>query len=405
MRILFVDDEQNVLQGLQRGLRSLRGEFQMDFVGSGEDALRVLQADAPFDMIVSDLRMPGIDGSRLLQVVKDYWPRMFRFALSGGSEPDVSLRTARIAHQYLSKPCDIEKLKGIMRGARMVRTLVASQPLQQLLSHLTAIPSMPAAYDQLMIELGLEEPSIKRVGSIIATDMGMTTKILQLVNSAFFGVAHQVSRAEQAVSLLGLETVKSLVVTIGVFTCFDPELFPEYSFENLGRHCLAVGAAARAICREENRAATDCDAALMAGMLHDAGKLVLATNLPVRFRDAVALAQAENIPSWSAEERVFGSTHAEAGAYVLGIWGLPEAIIRAIAWHHHPGGAGEGTEAVTAAVHCANAFAHEFAAPGSPSGEASIEREFLEKHGFTAALPAWKSLCMDLFTKEHASHA
>lgn len=405
MRILFVDDEQNVLQGLQRGLRSLRAEFQMEFVGSGEEALRVMQAGEPFDMIVSDLRMPGIDGSRLLQVVKDYWPRMFRFALSGGSEPDVSLRTARIAHQYLSKPCDIEKLKGIMRGARMVRTLVASQQLQQLLSHLTAIPSMPAAYEQLMMELGLEEPSIKRVGMIIASDMGMTTKILQLVNSAFFGVAHQVTRAEQAVSLLGLETVKSLVMTIGVFTCFDPELFPEFSFERLGGHSLAVGAAARAICRHEKRPTGECDAALMAGMLHDAGKLVLGTNLPVHYRDAIALAEAEAVPLWTAEERVLGSSHAEAGAYVLGIWGLPEAIIRAIAWHHRPSGADEATVHVTAAVHCANAFANEFAAPGCPAGEAGFDQEFLAAHGFGSQTPAWKTVCFDLFKKEQTSHA
>jgi len=330
-KILFVDDEPMVLNGLQRMLRPLRTQWEMTFVESGKKALEVLAA-TPFDVVVSDMRMPGMDGAQLLTEVKRLYPQIVRLILSGHSDKEMILRSVGPTHQYLAKPCDTETLKNTVARACALRDLLSDEPLKRLVSRMESLPSLPHLYAEIMNELQSPDSSIQKVGEIIAQDVGMTAKILQLVNSAFFGLRRHVSNPSQAASLLGLETVKALVLSSQVFSQFEEKTLTGLRLEALWSHSLAVGALARRICIQQSAPLKVTDDAFLAGLLHDAGKLVLAANVPEHYIQALTLASQRGLHPCDVERGVMGASHAEIGAYLLGLWGLPDPIVEALAY-------------------------------------------------------------------------
>jgi HD-like signal output (HDOD) protein len=273
--------------------------------------------------------------------------------------------------------------------------------LKKLLSYIRTVPSLPHAFDQIMTELRKEEPSIRRIGEIIGSDLGMTTKVLQLVNSAFFGVAHTITKPDQAAALLGLETLKALVLTVGIFESFEPDLFPEFNFEWLWKHGLLVGSASQAIAKAEEPDKQVQEAALLAGMLHDCGKLILAANLPIRYREAMSMASEQNLLLWQAEKQTLGTSHAEAGAYLLGIWGLPYSVIEAVAFHHHPNGS---EFAPLTAVHAANTIINSRIKQKNPFEDSALQLEYIQSLGLGQKVQQWETLCQGVIDKENNSN-
>jgi DNA-binding NtrC family response regulator len=196
-RVLFVDDDQNVLDGLKRTLHAMRGEWQMAFSTSGPEALRKLDESA-FDVIVTDMRMPGMSGAELLAEVVQRHPNVVRIVLSGTVEHDLVLRSATTAHQYLVKPCDAATLRSTLNAALRIRAMLASPKLRTIVSRMTSLPSLPSMYSKLVESLNNSEISSRELGEIIAQDVGMTAKILQLANSAFFGLYRYIASPSEA---------------------------------------------------------------------------------------------------------------------------------------------------------------------------------------------------------------
>ena len=395
-RVLFVDDEPNILQGLRRMLHPLRQEWDMTFAGSGQEALECL-GHTPVDVVVSDMRMPGMDGAQLLTHIKIQYPHIVRIVLSGHSDHEMSLRSVGPAHQYLAKPCDAMTLKATIARACALRELLGNATLQQLVSGMTTLPSLPTLYLKIMEAIQDPHVSMGRVGDIIGQDMGMTTKILQLVNSAFFGLQRHIATPTEAVSLLGLDIIKALVLSVQVFAHFDIATLRALSLHTLWQHSMAVGAGAKRIVKMEDGDRTMADAAFTAGLLHDAGKLVLATNLPERYSEARTLMQEQTLPEWEAERVTCGATHAEVGAYLLGLWGLPDALVEALAYHHCPSACPARTLSPLMAVHVANALGH--ADEGvEPTG--SVDLTYLAELGLSHRLASWREQCQALLHEE-----
>jgi HD-like signal output (HDOD) protein len=390
--ILFVDDEPNVLQGLQRMLRPLRDEWEMTFVSSGPEALACLE-QAPFDVIVSDMRMPGMDGAQLLTEVMHRHPEVIRIVLSGQANREVVMKAVGPTHQYLAKPCDPESLKALVNQTSELRELLTDATLKGLVASMKSLPSLPSLFLEIVDALKASEVSIQQVARIVAKDVGMTAKILQLVNSAFFGLRRRVDDLPRAISLLGFDTIKSLVLSLHVFSQCEQATLSKYALHTLWDHSFAVGSCARLIARLEKQAQPVIDAAMTAGMLHDCGKLVLATNLPELYGQALTLAQGQNLLAWEAERITFGTTHAEVGAYLLGIWGLPNTIVEALAFHHCPAYSAEKTLSPLTAVHIADALVHEQQAAAAESSHASVDLDYLTTLGLTDRLPLWRERC------------
>jgi HD-like signal output (HDOD) protein len=339
--------------------------------------------------------MPEMDGVKLLQEVQQQAPHAIRIVLSGDSSPYNHVRSATVAHRFLQKPFDVAALKATIQQAEALRTLLDHPALRALVKEITNLPSLPTIYRELMQEMQSPQSSLKKAARIVGKDLAMVTKILQLVNSAFFGLRTHVSNPEQAVALLGFDSVKSLVLSMQVFSQFDPATLPAFSLDELWRHALVASTCARRIAKEEAVSQQVLEEAFSAALLHDIGVLVLAANRPEEYRRVIDLMQSKGIPDWEAEREVFGADHAQVGAYLLGLWGLSDGIVEAVAFHHHPSDhLASGFTAVTA-VHVGNALAeipprvssHDSAAP------LRLDLPYVEREQLLARLDQWRSLC------------
>jgi HD-like signal output (HDOD) protein len=352
-RILFVDDEEMVLRGLGRLLRPMSNEWEMEFVNSGAKALARM-AEAPFDIVVSDMRMPGMNGAELLNEVMKRYPRTVRLILSGFADRDLILKCVGSTHQYLSKPCDQGELKmAILRATRLEESL-ENQTLRQLVTRCATLPSVPALYSEVIEVLQDPEATTDTIGDIIVKDGGMTARILKLANSAFFGFGREISSVSEGVAYLGTETIKSLILFSNAFSQPESSKLPDLATEALWRHSLEAANAAKAIAACEGADRKIVDESYVSGLLHDVGKLVLASNLPEQYHEAINLARHEKIPLCTAERKVFDADHADVGGYLLGLWGLPVPVVEAIAFHHHPAAAVQNKFAPLTALHVGN---------------------------------------------------
>ncbi|HEU5091877.1 MAG TPA: response regulator, partial [Nitrospira sp.] len=290
--ILFVDDEPVLLDGLRRSLRSMRNEWTMTFADGGEEALKALE-QTPFDVVVSDMRMPKMDGAQLLNEVQRRYPHIVRIVLSGYSDKEMILHSIRATHQFLAKPCEPEQLKTTIRRACALQDVLKNEALRALVTGMSAIPSLPAILLEIKQEAESETSSLKAIGKIIVKDMGLTAKILQLANSAFFGVRGPVSTVEQAVNFLGLETVQALILVAHVFSQFSAKHLSTFQIARLWEESLETGALAREIAKVEGCTPFETEQAYTAGLLHDMGILVLAANCADQFSAILAEAAAK----------------------------------------------------------------------------------------------------------------
>ncbi len=399
-KILFVDDEPNILDGLKRMLRPLHREWDMAFAQSGEAALETL-AGGDYDVVVSDMRMPGMDGAELFGEISKRHPQIVRIVLSGQFSKEAAMRAVGTAHQFLAKPCDADTLKRTIDRAFGLRGVLTNESLKQVLAQAKSLPSMPSLYLEITEELQYPDASIHRIGKIISKDPAMTAKMLQLVNSAFFGLSRKVSGAAEAVALLGTETLASLVLSIGVFSEFDRVKVDGFDLKGIWSHSTRSAAIAKAIAKAEKSEKSLGDEAMMAGLLHDTGKLILAQNLPDEYGTIIARARTRRISMRDAEEQVLGASHAEIGAYLLGLWGLPDSIVEAVAFHHQPAKCAASAFDVVTAVHVANALEHDCAKGDGASGAIDgLDLDYLATLGLADRVPEWRDICIQTLSEE-----
>lgn len=382
-RILFVDDEPDILQSLEDLLRKYRREMEMVFAGSGEAALEKLHK-AEFDVVVSDMRMPGMDGATLLQKVKDNYPDVIRIILSGHAEKNVIFTAMPVFHQFLAKPCDAETLCNVIERSCRLRTLLTDETLRKQIGSLERLPSLPKVYWGLMDVMSKPDVSMATIAGFIEQDSAMSAKMLQVVNSACFSLARSISRIDHAVTYLGMDLVKSLALTVHVFTTLaeHSEIAP---FDSLQKHAVRTARVAKQLLRGEQ-----AQQAFTSALLHDVGHLILAICIPERYKVIVETSRSENRLLHEVEMEVLGFTHAEVGAYLLGLWGLPFTIVEAVAFHHNPSGAGEKTFGVTSATALADSLVDSLT-----TSKALVDLAHLEKLGVLGQLPRWTKIAED----------
>lgn len=391
-KILFVDDEPNVLQGLKRMLRTMRNEWDMLFAESGEEALRILEGDS-FEVVVTDMRMPGMHGAELLKRIKKRHPEIVRIVLSGHSAQELILQSVRTAHQFLSKPCDADTLKNTVSRACALRELLKDESLKQVVSNIDTLPSLPKLYQEIMAELQSEDASMDRIAEIISGDVGMSAKILQMVNSAFFALPRHIESIVQAVSLLGLETIKALVLSAQIFNQFENKGVSNSFLEKLWGHSMGTAAFAKVIAKEENLSREVVEDAFLAGMLHDVGKLILSTGLSEKYGEIVKKAEENGASLWEIEQEVLGTTHGAMGAYLMGLWGFADNVVEAIAFHHVPDTCPVSTMGGLAAVHTANALEHALGPEGVKKEKVKVDKQFLDELGVGGNIKRWGQAC------------
>jgi HD-like signal output (HDOD) protein len=386
-RILFVDDDRYLLEGLRDALRPYRRRWMMSFVSSGEEALELLASD-PHDVVVSDLRMPGMDGAALLSRVRESNPTAVRIVLSGQAELRMVARAAGVAHRLLAKPCEIEDLTRVIERSCALQEITARVEMNRRLAGASALPSVPRLYVRLTELLQSGEGGADDAAAIVERDIAMAAKVLQLANSAYFGRRNPVTGVREAVAYLGLEALRALALSAETFRQFpvNPPI-RGFDLDDFERHSSRVAQLARHICSDTG----ERDEAFAAGLLHDVGLLVIACQEREELASVLAAAHEEGRGIHEIERDRHGVTHAEVGAHLLALWGLPHAVTEAVARHHDPPGPGAPFDTVVA-TYFANVLIGEVESrmrrDGPPS--ATLDTAWLDGSGMSERLVDWR---------------
>jgi HD-like signal output (HDOD) protein/ActR/RegA family two-component response regulator len=366
-RILFVDDESKILDGIRRMLHADRKRWDMEFAVGGEAALRACEAGS-FDVVISDMRMPGMDGATLLSHIRDRLPKATRIILSGYSEAALVTRAVPVAHRFLSKPCNASELQSTIERVCVLQDLLCTPEICRIVGTVGELPSLSSTYTSLMEAVKDPSTSIIQVAEIVERDIAMSAKVLQLVNSAFFGLAQTVISLQSAVTYLGMETIKNLVLVSEAFRVFVPDSrIPQSVCESIQQHAHRTAAIAGRLPIDPKTR----DVTVVAAFLHDIGSLFLASTMPDKFCSAHSMASDRGCKLFEAEQELLGTSHAEIGAYLLGLWGIPNLAVEAIAHHHRPTRIPHSGFDSTVAVYVADLLAHELGA--HPQGVTGLE--------------------------------
>lgn len=383
-RILFVDDEPDILHGLKNSLRKHRDRWDMVFASSGAAALEEL-AHTPFDLIVTDMRMPQMDGAELLQKVKAQYPGTARIVLSGQSDQEAFLRALPVAHQFLSKPCDPEQLRSMIDRTCGVYSLLRQGPAREVIGALDRLPSLPRTYFKLKQAMSDPQVDIDEVVAIVEMDSAMSVKILQLVNSAYFGLARPMSSIRLAVTYIGLDLIKALSLSAHIFSTMESNKLCGLCLDQLQQHSILMARIMRRFFGDARLS----DEAFTTALVHDVGKIVLALIFGEGYGAVSERAHGEGVACHMIEAELLGVTHAEVGAYLLGVWGLPFAVVEAVAYHHRPDALPPGVDArLLAALHVADTLCDSHGATSRSQGR-PFNLGLIERAGCAAMLPRW----------------
>ncbi|HUC84477.1 MAG TPA: response regulator, partial [Candidatus Acidoferrales bacterium] len=356
--ICFVGFPTAEVAALQAATCANNALWECHFVSNADAALAML-SDRPLDVVVANMSMPGKNGAELLHEAGLAHPKTLGFIVGDVTDQALIINCIGGPHQFIRRPYQpADLIRNLHRGLKL-DVWLANDDLRELAPRLRRLPSLPATYFNLLKEVESPAATLQSISEIIARDPVVTARLLHMVNSAAFSLAQKVTDPADAVSLLGIETIKSLVLCLQVFGQRDGAREAGLSLEILWEHSLLVAKFARQITFKETADARLAGDAFTAGLLHDVGRIVIASNLPKEYAAVVAAAREKSHSLHEEEVAQFGVNHAKVGAYLLGLWGLPAPIVEATAAHHAPGQTVFASEfSLLAAVHAANVFAH-----------------------------------------------
>jgi putative nucleotidyltransferase with HDIG domain len=385
-RILFVDDDPQTLETLCRQADIFGDEWETEFQDSASKGLAAF-AKEPFNVVVSDLRMPGMDGAEFLQEVMARYPATIRLLLAADTDREWAVQCLARTHQFLVKPCDMGFLKSMLDFTHRQGRRVGNDHVRELIARIGQLPAVPEMYREITALLESDRGSVEQMGAIIGRDMAMTGMILKLANSAFFSLRQTVTSASEAVSYLGVELLKALVLAHGLFGQVGAFRIPGFTLQHLWLHSLAVGTAAKRIAEAEGpgQRATDF---FTAGLLHDIGILILASRFPEDYAKVLETSLRTGSDLEGVEFHIFGATHAEVGAYLLALWGIPEPVVQAAAHHHSISHQPVRGFSAALAVHVADTL-HAYNPEHAIFAKAHLDEAYLEKLGLAHRLPEW----------------
>lgn len=395
-RILFVDDEPMLIRGLQRALLDREDEWGMTFVTSGQEALAAL-AKSPFDALVTDMRMPGMNGAELLDQVWKNYPRTARIVLSGEADQELVLQCSATAHQYLSKPCDSTKIEATLDRVLNLQCDIHCKAVTELAGRIKNLPSSPKLFNQINQAIANESADLETIGALVKQDIAMTAKLLKLVNSAFFGLGREVSSAVEAVNYVGTASIKAILLTSHVFDSCTHLEQAGLDMPRLWHRAFLAGNCAKALAQAHPSTRLLREEAFTAGVLHCCGLPVLADNLPEQLKQAIANARRDQQRLQAHEISKFGGSYAQVGGYLLGLWNLPIQIVEAVL-HHSNGPPATGPVApLSLLVHAAHALLGEFMPLIEGVRADPLNRSAVESIGWSPLMPLWQQCVTEVF--------
>jgi len=399
--ILFVDDNVNVINGIQRQLRPYREQWQLFFANSGSQALK-LMTQHPIDLIVSDMMMPEMRGDKLLTIVSEHYPATVRMILSGDADEETLKNGLEVAHQYLSKPCNSETLREAISQIFKIQACLRNPLIVAGIGDANQLPSLPRVYQELNAAIANENSTIRDIAEIFSSDMVLSAKLLQLVNSPYFGLNRVISSLTDAITLIGLKKLNNLVLSVHVKTSFpvssrETERYMEYLWQD----SIRVSELARLIALSENQQEDRPDQAYLGGLLHNMGLLIFLSRGGDKLKLLMDLVKNTETPVPELEMTIFGFTRSEAAAYVLSLWKIPPRIIEAILLQNTPNDTDYNGVSALTAVHAASCLLK----PSVMSCcerlfEMNLDTDYLQRINKLERLPDWQILADKVMARQ-----
>lgn len=390
IRIIFVGQE-DVSDDLKLSFETDKKDWSIFFAATGADALAEL-ASHEYDVVITEMQLPDTTATELLRQVQDQFPVAARLVLSATGDQQMVIRSLGVAHQILSKPCKLDVLKRQIANSLAMRAILNNDSLHARIAKIDKLPVLPSVYSQLIQEMQSDNASIHKIAALVRQDVSITARVLQMINSAHFGVSRHVEGVLQAVNLLGLDIVKSLVLAAGVFSQFKESGLQGFLLDEICKHSMTVGTSAHHFANAFGLSHGQADEALTAGTLHDIGKLILVTNFEQEAQQIAKLAQEKELPLHEAERQILGVSHCEIGAHLLSLWGLSDQVLEAVAFHDAPQSSASPTLNVLAAVHLANALEHDEHIPNRDPRFTTANIDYLNQVGIGSQLTHLRTL-------------
>ncbi len=335
LKILFVDSEIYVLNGIKRILHKNQNVWKMFFVDNINQANEIMSVH-DIDVVVSEFKMTTKDNEPFLKEVKSKYPLAIRIVYSDAIDKEKLYDSLFWAHYFLQKPFKPEELKErINSGIRIQSNISENIAFQNLVSGITKLPSLPEIFFEINDIIKKDDFSMKQVSDLIEKDVAMSARILQIVNSGFFGINKEITSIFEALNFIGIQTVKSLVLTANLFKVFSGNHMLEKYLTQIVNHSLLVANGAKKYIERFAKETNLSELAFITGLFHDIGKLILFSSEDLR-QKLVENFQLLNGNQLEEERKIFGATHPELGAYLLSLWGMGNDVIEAVAYHHNP---------------------------------------------------------------------
>ncbi|HVV85389.1 MAG TPA: HDOD domain-containing protein [Kofleriaceae bacterium] len=377
MRLLLVDDEPRILSGLSRALRTSGSrEWDVATATSGDEALARL-TEAPADVVMSDVNMPGMDGPTLLGEVRKRWPEVVRLVLSGYADLMASQKLAAVAHQFFDKPLRIADLVDSLRRIERLRARFAEPSLRALIGGIGELPAAPSVFVELSAIVEDPTATLDDITRVVRKDPAVSAQVLHLASSAFYARGGPIADLRGAIGRIGGRIVRMVALSAAAFR---PPPKVAAMVDRIQAHSLAAGLLAEQIVGDPDHR----EAAFVSGLLSDLGMMALVTWMPDRYLPLLSAWSSE--PIHVREKAELGVTHADVGAYLLGLWGLPRNVVEAVSSHHDPTAIGEPACDPTMAAYVAHALL----------ADEPVDELYLARCGVTDRLARWRSLVSDV---------
>jgi putative nucleotidyltransferase with HDIG domain len=373
--VLFVDDEPLIRSLYETLSPDLGPDFTVKTAKDGFEALRVLD-EMKVEIVVSDLEMPEMPGGELLTLVERKYPDAMRVVISGYDDELHVARCLTFGHRYLKKPIEPENLANTLKRLSTLRHTLSNSKVKSVLSGSDSLPSPPETYLHLSEALQKSETGYEDFAAIIEDDPLLKEHLLNSVNSPAFGLSVRVEEIKELFEVVGVHVVRALILAIHTKEFFEPRTKNAELFNRLWQHALETATSSRKIARVERHTFRECQTAYVAGLLHDIGKFMIAAHL--NSTDAP-------MQDGQSEEQIVGINHATAGAYLLGLWGLPEAIVTAAELHH-------SLDVVPPQNYNPIAYVHAAQNLASPERNHKLDWSFIAKVGKAERVPTWREV-------------
>ena len=390
VRLALVDRHSNVLDKIKHSLVAHRPEWSIRCFQEGEHLLTDLE-NQKYDLVVSDIRLPGLCGGEFLRSIARKAPETVMVVSYDRERQEDVITHVDAWNQFITKPCEPDVLIGVVEESLSLKEKPEGKSPVEVIKNLKRLPTIPAIYLELNRMLDNLDTHPEEIGVLVARDIALTSSLLRIVNSAQIGLRRNVSTPQEAVSFLGVDIVKTLALGAKLFTMCDDQILRLPYLDNLWDHSMHVSGFARQIMKSKGGTRKMVDESMVAGLLHDAGKLVMATNDPQKSMEVVRICKERDISLMKAEDAVFGFNHGDVGGVLFRLWGLPQKVVEAVKFHHVPQRSQDKGLSVLAALHLAEMISQPIGGDGRGlRNRGDMDQSYLDGVGLEGGLEDWK---------------